>query len=110
MKTLIKLAIAALVVHAGYRVGIAYWEHYQFQDAVQQVAQFADSETVSQVEARVLELASERGLPLAQGDVTVSRLQRRITIDGAYSREVLLAPGLRRPWDFTLHVVVLTLN
>lgn len=110
MKTLLKLAIAALIVHAGYQVGMAYWEHYQFQDAVQQVAQFAERETVDQLEARVLDLASERGLPLAEGDLTVARQQRRITIDGKYSREILLAPGFRRPWDFSLHVIVLTLN
>jgi hypothetical protein len=110
MKTLLKLAIAALVVHAGYQVGMAYWQHYQFQDAVQQVAQFAENEPTEAVKARVLDLAAERGLPIGDEDLTIERAQRRIEVNGAYVRDLTLAPGFSRPWDFTVHVVVLTLN
>ncbi len=110
MKTLLKLALAALVVHAGYQVGMAYWDHYQFQDAVQQVAQFAEREPAEAVKARVLDLAADRGLPIGNEDLDVERGQRRIEINGAYVRDIALAPGFSRPWDFTVHVVVLTLN
>lgn len=110
MKTLLKLAIAALVVHAGYQVGMAYWQHYQFQDAVQQVAQFAEREPDATLKARVLELAAERDLPIADEALTIERAQRRIEVNGAYVRDITLAPGFSRPWDFTVHVVVLTLN
>jgi len=110
MKTILKLAIAALIVHAGYQVGMAYWEHYKFQDAVQQVAQFAERESMDELKSRVLDLAAERNLPLAEADLALSRQQRRIEINGTYTREILLAPGFERPWDFTVHVIVLTLN
>jgi hypothetical protein len=110
MKTILKLALAALIVHAGYQVGMAYWDHYQFQDAVQQVAQFAERESGDELKRRVLDLAAERGLPIGAEDVSVTRQQRRIEISGAYTRDVLLGPGFTRPWDFTVHVVVLTLN
>jgi hypothetical protein len=40
----------------------------------------------------------------------VSRSQRRIDVDGAYTREILLAPGYKRRWTFTVDVVVITLN
>jgi hypothetical protein len=110
MKTILKLAIAALIVHAAYQVGLAYWQHYQFQDAVQQVAQFAEREPIEELEQRVLDLAAERGLPLGAEDLALTRQQRRIEINGTYTREILLAPGFQRPWDFTVHVIVLTLN
>lgn len=110
MKTIIKLAIAALIVHAGYQVGLAYWQHYQFQDGVQQVAQFAEREPLEQLKVRVLDLAAERGLPIGAENLEISRQQRRIEINGAYTRDILLAPGFQRPWDFTVHVIVLTLN
>jgi hypothetical protein len=110
MKTILKLAIAALIVHAGYQVGMAYWQHYQFQDGVQQVAQFAEREPLDQLKSRVLDLAAERGLPIGAEDLEVSREQRRIEVTGAYTRNVLLAPGYTRPWDFSVHVIVLTLN
>ena len=40
MRTLVKLLVAALVVHAAYRLGTAYWDHYHFQDDVQQLAPY----------------------------------------------------------------------
>lgn len=110
MRTIIKLVIAALVLHAAYRVGTAYWDHYQFTDSVQQVAQFGESEPIDEIKVRVMELAAERNLPIAPEDITVVRSRRRIDVDGHYTREVLLAPGYKYPWKFTVDVVVLTLN
>lgn len=110
MRTLIKFAIAALVLHAAYQVGMAYWDHYQFTDAVQQVAQFGESEPVPEIKKRVMELAASRNLPIAEDAITVTRLQRRIDVDGVYTREILLAPGYKKPWTFTVDIVVLTLN
>lgn len=110
MKTLLKLAIAALLLHAAYRVGIAYWDHYQFQDDVQQLAQFAERESEDALRQRVLDLAAERDLPIGPEDIAITRAQRRIDIVGGYSRDLLLAPKYARPWSFTIHVVVLTLN
>jgi len=110
MRIIIKLAIAALVIHAAYQVGSAYWDHYQFTDAVQQVAQFGESEPIPEIKKRVMELAAQRHLPISEDAITVTRLQRRIDVDGVYTREILLAPGYTKPWTFTVDVVVLTLN
>ena len=110
MRTLIKLALAALVIHAVYQVGTAYWDHYQFTDAVQQVAQFGESEPIAEIKERVMQLARERNLPISDEAITVVRQQRRIDVDGEYMRTIQLVPGYRRPWKFTVDVVVLTLN
>lgn len=110
MRTLVKLLFAALIVHAAYRVGMAYWDHYQFQDDVQQLAQFSERATPSELAKEVLDLASERGIPLDPGDLSVERRQRRIDILGSYVRDVLLVPGYQHPWTFTLDVTVLTIN
>jgi len=40
LKLLIKLALAALVANAAYRLGTAYLSYYRFTDAVAQTAQF----------------------------------------------------------------------
>ncbi len=110
MRIIIKLAIAALIIHAAYQVGSAYWDHYQFTDAVQQVAQFGESEPIPEIKKRVMELAAQRHLPIPEDAISVTRLQRRIDVDGVYTRDILLAPGYKRPWTFTVDVVVLTLN
>ncbi len=110
MRTLVKLLVAALVVHAAYRLGTAYWDHYHFQDDVQQLAQFSERSTPPELAQAVLDLASERGIPLDPEDLSVNRRQRRIDILGTYVRDVLLVPGYEHPWTFTLDVTVLTIN
>ncbi len=110
MRTIIKLAVAALVIHAVYQVGTAYWNHYQFTDAVQQVAQFGESEPIPEIKRRVMELAAQWKLPIPEEAITVTRERRRIDVDGEYTQQILLAPGYTRPWKFTVDVVVLTLN
>ena len=110
MKFLIKLVIAALVIHAAYQIGTAYWDHYKFQDAVQQVAQFGESEPVPQIKLRVLELAADNNVPILDENLIVTRQQRRIKVEGHYTRDILLVPGYSRRWSFAIDVLVLTLN
>ncbi|HEX7086479.1 MAG TPA: hypothetical protein VF198_08955 [Vicinamibacterales bacterium] len=110
MRTLVKLLFAALIVHAAYRVGMAYWDHYQFQDEVQQLAQFSERSTPPELAKGILDLAADRGIPLDPEDLSVNRRQRRIDILGTYVRDVLLVPGYQYPWTFTLDVTVLTIN
>jgi hypothetical protein len=110
LRTGIKLLAVLLVLNATYRLGVAYWEHYQFQDAVQQLVQFSDRATADDVRSAVLSLADEHGIPIAAEALDVTRESRRIHVRAAYTRELELLPRYRRPWDFDLDVTVLTLN
>lgn len=110
MKTLIKLIVVGAVLLATWRVGSAYWAHYQFEDAVKeaaQVAQRADEQTLT---AKVLDLADQLEIPLDPENLSVTREQRRITIDAVYIRPVEVLPGYTRPWEFSIHTTVLALN
>ena len=73
IKTIIKLAIAGLALFSLYHVGIVYWDHYQFQDSVQELAQFAENETADQIRGKVMDLANARDIPLDPGDLLVTR-------------------------------------
>jgi hypothetical protein len=110
MRTLLKLAVAALIAHATWRVGAAYWDHYQFEDAVKETAQFAERATPGAIEQQVLGLAADRGIPLDAAAVDVTRATRTITVDGAYVRNIEVVPRFCWAWDFTFHVTVYTLN
>jgi hypothetical protein len=110
MKTLIKLIIVVLVLNAVYRVGSAYWTHYQFQDSIQEAAQFAEHATPEDLRAKILELASTLGVPIDPDNLTVTRGNRRIDVDGSYFRDLELVPRYKRRWNFTIHVTVLTLS
>src|SRR5262245_14063128 len=110
IRTIIKLVVVLVVLNALYRFGDAYWDHYQFEDSVQQMAQFSENATAEDVRAKVLELAQSNDIPLTNENLTVTRTTRRIEVDGFYVRELTLFPSYVKPWEFKVHVVVLTLN
>ena len=110
MKTVIKLVIVLLILNATYRVGSAYWTHYQFQDSIQEAAQFAERASPEDLRVKILELAATLRVPIDPDNLTVTRGNRRIDIDGSYFRNLELVPRYERRWDFTIHVTVLTLS
>ena len=57
IRLLIKLVVVLVVLNVLYHFGDAYWDHYQFEDSVQQLAQFSENATSDDVRAKVLELA-----------------------------------------------------
>ena len=110
MTTVIKLVVVALILNAAYRVGSAYWTHYQFQDSIQQMAQFSERTAPEELKTKILEQAATLGVPIEPDNLTVVRGNRRIDIDGTYFRDLEIVPRYRRHWDFTVHVTVLTLS
>jgi hypothetical protein len=109
MKTIIKLIIAALVLHATWKAGTVYLRYYQFKDDVTQVAQFGTRQTDSEMRSEVLAAAKRREIVLDPDAVSVRRQNHYIVIDAAYREQVELAPRYFYPWDAKLHVEVLTL-
>ena len=110
MKTLIKLAIVALVLNGLYQTGYAYWEHYELEDAIEKAIQFSRQATPEEVTETVLSLADERSIPLDAEHLDVAHTGRYVTVDGSYTRDVNIFPRYPRPFDFTLRVSVLRLN
>jgi hypothetical protein len=110
MKTLLKLVVMAAILFATYRIGFAYWEHYEFEDAVKQTAQFTDRDNVDELPNKVLDLAERMQIPLVYEQLKVKREPRRVTIDASYVRNIEVLPGVKRDWDFAIHVSVITLN
>jgi alcohol dehydrogenase class IV len=107
LKTLLKLLVAAAILNATWRIGSAYWERYQFQDAVKEAAQFSQRATADQLAGQVLDLADKMDIPLQADDVTVAKERRRTTVDAAYARDIEVFPRVARRWQFAVHVSVL---
>src|SRR3954454_8593731 len=105
VKLLVKLALAALVANAAWRLGSAYLQFYRFSDAVSQAAQFGPLKSRDDLERRVIDLASQYDVPLSSGDITVKQDEKNHTIvDGAYTKPIDFAPGWQYRWPFALHV------
>ena len=109
MKTIFKLVIAALVLHATWKAGTVYLRYFEFKDEVSQIAQFGTQKSDAQMRDEVVDAARRREIPLAPGGVSVSRPNDRIVIDANYKEQVELVPRYFYPWDAKVHVDVLTL-
>jgi hypothetical protein len=103
MKLLIKLAIAAFIANAAWRLGMGYISHYKFEDSVHEVMLGRD-ESEADLRQRVLEIAAQQEVPLTDEAFTVRRQDRRVYVEGSYVKPILLLPGFERPWTFTLDI------
>ncbi|MDH4063824.1 MAG: hypothetical protein OEW19_05450 [Acidobacteriota bacterium] len=105
MTTIIKIALAAVLLTAGVQAGRAALKHYTFEDAVQESLLFSSSRTEAELADRVVEIAAEYAIPLDPDDLTVRREPFLIEVSAPYTDTVDLLPGLYSlPWDFETSV------
>jgi hypothetical protein len=107
MKTIIQIAVAAILLIASVQGGRAALKHYQFVDAIQEAMLFASSRTEDQIADRVMELATDHQIPLEPANLVVQREPYQIIIDAPYTDTVNVLPGFyTRSWDFETKVQV----
>ena len=100
LRLIVKLAIAALVANAAWRIGSAHVSYYKFKDAVSEEAQFGADKTEDQLRQRVLTLAQQYDLPVGEDDFTVTQTSQRTRIAGAYTTQIEVVPGFKYSWPF----------
>ena len=110
IKTVIKLAIAALVVHACWRSTEVVMRYSKFKDAVHETVLFSSSKSDGQVQARVLELAQEFEVPVQPESVTIRHVENRTIVHAAYTDKIELLPTKFYPWEFNVDVDVFNAN
>ena len=110
MKTLIKLAVAALVVYACWQAGSAYLRYYQFKDEVQQTALFGAAKSDSELQKVIMDIANRMQVPLAPANVNVRRGENHVMIDAAYTERIQLVPTYYYPYEFKVNLDVLTMG
>jgi len=85
MKTIIQLVFAGLVINAAFQGAHSYWNFYRLEEEVREEILHGIQGTFSELHQRVVELAEERGITLAYGDVEVSHRHAPQDIDVSYS-------------------------
>jgi hypothetical protein len=104
MRTLVKLAITGLVIHATWRTGSAYRVYYQFRDQLQQLAQFGAGKSEQELQNRALEIASQLQLPVLPENVSIRRIDTHTYINASYQAQIEILPSRQYPWEFTVSV------
>jgi hypothetical protein len=109
MKAIVKLVIAALVIHATWRAGSVYMRYYQFRDEARQIAQFQGARPESEIHERVLEAAARHQIPVDGEAVSVTRRDNHTYIDATYTERIELLPRYFYPWEFRMNVDAFTI-
>ena len=101
LKLLLKLAVAAFLANAAWRVGSSYVSFYKFKDAVTEEAQFGADKSADQLRERVVTLAQQFDLPVDGDALTISKGNQRTRIAGSYTKPIEVVPGFKYPWAFS---------
>lgn len=107
VRKLLKLAVFLLVANGVYQVAPVIVHHFQFKDAVHELALFSQKPADAQLLDKVMALAEENSIPLEREYVQVLRQTGSITIKASYVETLHLLPGFAYPWDFNVNVSVL---
>jgi hypothetical protein len=110
VKLLLKLLLAGAILHGSWRAGAAYWKYYAFVDDVQSTAQFAGEQTIPELHARVMQLASALDVPLSAEHVNVRRQDTYTFIDVEYVDRIEILPRYFYPWKFDVSVEAFTVR
>jgi hypothetical protein len=94
MKTILKLALVAVLLTAIVQGGMAFWHNFQFEDAVQQAMTFETNLGDEEVPGMVMTLAEQYQVPLAVGDITVRRIGGDRVVEMVYTTTIPLLPGI----------------
>ena len=110
MKTLVKLLIAALVVHACWKGGTVFWRFSKLKDGAQSAALFAGQKSEAEIQSRVMEIARQLDVPIDPEKLTVRKLPNHTYVKTVYTEKIEFVPSFFYPWVFTLDLDVLTLQ
>jgi hypothetical protein len=103
IKTLVKLALAALIANAVWRVGSEYITEFKFKDAVMEAAIYEGRGDVD-LRQRVSAIASQFDVPQDEDALRVMRDGRHIVVEGSYIKPIEVIPGHPYDWKFDWRV------
>jgi hypothetical protein len=110
MKTIIKLLLAAAIVHATWKTGSAYFRYYKLKDGAHAAALFAGSRSEGEIENRVLDIAHELDVPINPGQIAVRREPNHTFVNATYTERIEVLPSYFYPWQFHLNLDVITMT
>ena len=110
LKTLFKLAIALLVVHALVRFVPPYWNFTQFRWALKETAAQWREHNEQAVIGEVLQLAQKHDVPIGAEHVQVRREGDHLFVDVDYTARIEFIPSMKRDWRFSAGVDAWTLG
>jgi len=107
VKLFLKLAIVALLANASYRVGLEYLTYIKFRDAVRDAATYKTKDD-EDLRKKIMDLAGDYDIPLADDNVTIRREDRQVLVDGSYKKPIEVVPTFNYDWPFNWSIEAMT--
>jgi hypothetical protein len=107
MKLLVKVAVAALVANAMFRVGTEYLTYIKFRDSIRDAAMFK-AKNDDELQVEILALASDYDVPVQAENLEIHREARHVFVDGSYQKDIEIAPRVVYAWPFSWSLDVMT--
>jgi hypothetical protein len=104
MKTIIKLLIAAAILNAVGRCGLAAWHYYQFKDETQLLVTHGGTVPVNTLHDQIVDKAAAMALPVVPENVDVQRADNKTLATVKYSQQVEVFPRYKYPVTFEFAV------
>ena len=104
IKTVIKVAIALVVLNAIFRAGLVAWDHYQLRDEAQQLIIFGSGTSANDLHNRILLKAMELEVPLISENLVVRRDGQRTFVEARYTAQVEYFPNQFYPTELSFAV------
>jgi len=89
----LQIAVFLLLANAVYQAAPVSLRHYQFKDALQELALFSQKLTDAELIDRVMVLAEEHNIPLDREYVEVRRGSGQLVITASYVETMKFVPG-----------------
>jgi hypothetical protein len=99
IKTLVKMALAALIANAAWRVGSEYITEFKFKDAVREAAIY-DGRGDLDLRQHIAGIGIQFDVPVDPDALKIAHTEGRITVDGEYEKPIELIPGHPYTWNF----------
>jgi hypothetical protein len=104
IRSIIKLALVALLANAAWRVGSAYLSYYRFTDAVQQLTHYRGVKSDAEIHDRIFALASQYDIAVTDETLTIQKEDNRTIVDGSYTKPIEFIPRVVYEWPFKVHI------
>ena len=104
IRSIIKLALVAVLANAAWRVGNAYLGYYRFTDAVQQLAHYRGDKSDAEIHDRVFGLAAQYDITVTDETLTIEKNENRTIVDGSYTKPIEFLPTVVYDWPFKVHI------
>jgi hypothetical protein len=104
IKLVIKLAIVALVAHAGVKIVPVFWANLRFKDALAEQARFAGRKSEEELRGRAERIANDLEIPVTGETITIHKAGTTTSFDTHYTAQLEYFPRRFYPWEFTIHV------